>query len=170
MDGIVSEFTGHIDTSCSTTSSTAQQLENSEICNETSDIEATTNNHLTNTSTIAEPLVVASSESDEMKRAHAKQLIEKYFYQLSDGCGNPNCTNRNCASSGEVESLTPNQAAARAIQLFSEEAPLCGMPSTKLARITTNASNLTPAATLEPNKSTENTFDTKPANSNDAYR
>lgn len=41
-----------------------------------------------------------------MKRAAAKQLIERYFYQLLDGCGNPNCDNQYCASSGEVgESL-----------------------------------------------------------------
>lgn len=37
-----------------------------------------------------------------MKRAAAKQLIERYFYQLVDGCGNPNCDNKYCASSGEV--------------------------------------------------------------------
>lgn len=37
-----------------------------------------------------------------MKRAAAKQLIEKYFYQLLDGCGNVNCDNRYCASSGAV--------------------------------------------------------------------
>lgn len=40
--------------------------------------------------------------SDTMKRAAAKQLIERYFYQLLDGCGNANCDNQNCASSGEV--------------------------------------------------------------------
>lgn len=40
-----------------------------------------------------------------MKRAAAKQLIERYFYQLLDGCGNPNCDNKYCASSGEVFAL-----------------------------------------------------------------
>lgn len=39
---------------------------------------------------------------ETMKRAAAKQLIERYFYQLLDGCGNTNCDNENCASSGEV--------------------------------------------------------------------
>lgn len=39
---------------------------------------------------------------DIMKRAAAKQLIERYFYQLLDGCGKPNCDNKYCASSGEV--------------------------------------------------------------------
>lgn len=37
-----------------------------------------------------------------MKRAAAKKLIERYFYQLTDGCGNPDCDNKYCASSGEV--------------------------------------------------------------------
>ncbi|XP_058055109.1 ubiquitin-protein ligase E3A [Anopheles bellator] len=67
----------------------------------------------------------AANEEQEMKRASAKKLIEQYFYQLVDGCGNPSCTNKHCASSGKVEKLTPNAAAARAIQLFSQEATLC---------------------------------------------
>lgn len=73
-------------------------------------------------------------ESDEMKRAIAKKLIERYFYQLSDGCGNPKCGNKNCASSGGVETLSPNQAAARAIQLYTQEAELCELHPSKVAR------------------------------------
>lgn len=69
-----------------------------------------------------------------MKRAIAKKLIERYFYQLSDGCGNPKCGNKNCASSGGVETLSPNQAAARAIQLYTEEAELCELHPSKVAR------------------------------------
>lgn len=65
------------------------------------------------------------SEEQELKRATAKKLIEQYFYQLIDGCGNAECTNKHCASSGKVEKLSPNAAAARAIQLFSQEATLC---------------------------------------------
>ena len=72
-----------------------------------------------------------------MKRAVAKKLIERYFYQLTDGCGNPDCDNQNCASSGKVTNLTPNQAAAQAIQLFSQEARLCdGTQPSKVARTT----------------------------------
>lgn len=37
-----------------------------------------------------------------MKRATVKERIEKYFYQLTDGCGNDGCSNENCASSGKV--------------------------------------------------------------------
>lgn len=41
-----------------------------------------------------------------MKRAAAKKLIERYFYQLTDGCGNTSCENENCASSGKVSRHT----------------------------------------------------------------
>lgn len=91
--------------------------------------------------------VVAVNEIDNMKRAHAKQLIERYFYQLSTGCGNPHCTNKNCASSHQFETLTagqpltPNQAAARAIQLFSEDAKFCDFPANKSARISSDATD-----------------------------
>jgi hypothetical protein len=37
-----------------------------------------------------------------MKRAAAKKLIERYFYQVTDGCGDPDCNNVNCVSSGKV--------------------------------------------------------------------
>jgi len=37
-----------------------------------------------------------------MKRAAAKKLIERYFYQVTDGCGDPECDNANCVSSGKV--------------------------------------------------------------------
>lgn len=76
----------------------------------------------------------ASIESDDMKRSTAKKLIERYFYQLSDGCGKANCANKNCASSGSVETLSPNQAAARAIQLYSQEAELCELHPAKVAK------------------------------------
>ncbi|XP_015513298.1 ubiquitin-protein ligase E3A isoform X1 [Neodiprion pinetum] len=81
--------------------------------------------------------VGAESPGSDMKRAAAKKLIERYFYQLTDGCGNPQCDNQHCASSGKVTNLTPNQAAAQAIQLFSQEARLCdGTQPNKVARTT----------------------------------
>ncbi|XP_052902298.1 ubiquitin-protein ligase E3A [Anopheles moucheti] len=66
-----------------------------------------------------------TGEEQESKRVSAKDLIERYFHQLMQGCGNPKCCNKNCASSGKVGRLTPNAAAARAIHLFSQEADLC---------------------------------------------
>lgn len=54
-----------------------------------------------------------------------RKLIERYFYQLMEGCENKNCRNRHCKSSGQVAALTPNQAAAKALQLFFQGASLC---------------------------------------------
>lgn len=62
---------------------------------------------------------------NDRKRAQTKELIEKYFYLLTIGCGNTNCENVNCASNSNFEKLTPNQAAARAIKLYSDESKLC---------------------------------------------
>ena len=60
------------------------------------------------------------------KQTQAKKLIEKYFFQITVGCGNTDCQNKCCLSSGHLEkSLTPNQAAVKAIQLYVEEAKLC---------------------------------------------
>lgn len=73
-------------------------------------------------------------EHDGMKRAAAKKLIERYFYQLIDGCGNPHCDNLYCASSAETRNLTPNEAAAEAIKLFSQEARLCDAQPHKVPR------------------------------------
>ncbi|CAH2091795.1 unnamed protein product [Euphydryas editha] len=81
-----------------------------------------------------------------MKRAAARQLIERYFYQLLDGCGNPNCDNKYCASSGEARNLTPNEAAAEAIKLFYKEAKLCDTLPNKVPR--------TEASTCESSAST----------------
>lgn len=65
------------------------------------------------------------NHSSDMKRSAVKDLIERYFYQLQRGCGNPKCSNVNCASSGKVAAMTPNEIAAKAIQLFSQDAKLC---------------------------------------------
>ncbi|XP_052846605.1 ubiquitin-protein ligase E3A [Drosophila gunungcola] len=61
----------------------------------------------------------------EMKRSAVRSLIQRYFHQLQSGCGNAHCTNANCASSGKVAPMTPNEVAARALQLFSQDAQLC---------------------------------------------
>ncbi|XP_034658937.1 ubiquitin-protein ligase E3A isoform X2 [Drosophila subobscura] len=61
----------------------------------------------------------------EMKRSTVRSLIQRYFHQLQSGCGNAACTNANCASSGKVAPMTPNEVAARALQLFSQDAQLC---------------------------------------------
>ncbi|XP_008203541.1 ubiquitin-protein ligase E3A isoform X1 [Nasonia vitripennis] len=96
--------------------------------------------------------VGAESPCSDMKRAAAKKLIERYFYQLIDGCGNPSCDNQYCASSGKVTNLTANEAAAQAISLFSQDARLCdGVQPSKVARTTLEPGPASLAKSL-PNK------------------
>lgn len=76
-------------------------------------------------STIECKTSTAVQKPHNKKQLHAKQLIERYFHQLTVGCGFLDCINENCASNEEFKALTPNQAAARAIKLFSEDAPFC---------------------------------------------
>lgn len=64
---------------------------------------STSNNNPTPNNKQESSQSLLNDPQDIMKRAAAKQLIERYFYQLLDGCGNPNCDNRYCASSGEVK-------------------------------------------------------------------
>lgn len=60
-----------------------------------------------------------------MNRATAKHLIERYFRQLTEGCGNGNCTNEFCASCCDFQPLDNNSAAAKALELFKSNAKLC---------------------------------------------
>ena len=52
------------------------------------------------------------------KRSLAKRLIERYYKQLTEGCGRQSCDNPDCASSS-LSKLAPNEAAARSIQCLS---------------------------------------------------
>lgn len=92
-----------------------------------------------------------------MKRAAAKQLLERYFYQLVDGCGNPNCDNQYCASSGEARNLSPNEAAAEAIILFSKEARLCETLPNKVPRTEANACDSSASTTCTTSRAKETT-------------
>lgn len=65
--------------------------------------------------------------SQESKKKQARKLIEKYFFQLTTGCGRSGCQNNYCASSGLVDKLTGNQAAIKSLQLYAEQAKLCEM-------------------------------------------
>ncbi|KAE8294437.1 Ubiquitin-protein ligase E3A [Larimichthys crocea] len=60
-----------------------------------------------------------------MNRAAAKHLIERYFRQLTEGCGNGDCTNEFCASCCDFQPLDNNSAAAKALELFKINAKLC---------------------------------------------
>uniref|UniRef100_A0A0P4WDM4 Ubiquitin-protein ligase E3A n=1 Tax=Scylla olivacea TaxID=85551 RepID=A0A0P4WDM4_SCYOL len=72
-------------------------------------------------------------QDTDMKRA-AAQLIEKYYFQLTVGCGNAHCDNPNCASSGKVGTLTSNEAAGKALQLCAARARLCEVVGAKVRR------------------------------------
>lgn len=67
--------------------------------------------------------------SQENKHIQARKQIEKYFFQLTNGCGRSDCKNNVCASSGQVEKLTGNQAAIKSLQLYIEQAKLCEISS-----------------------------------------
>jgi len=58
------------------------------------------------------------------KRSLVRGLIERYYRQLTEGCGRQSCDNAACASSG-LSKLAPNEAAARSIQCLSSKAKLC---------------------------------------------
>lgn len=66
-----------------------------------------------------------------MNRSAAKQLIERYFRQVTDGCGNGNCTNEFCASSRNFQPLDKNTAAVKALELFKNNAKLCDLHISK---------------------------------------
>ena len=59
------------------------------------------------------------------KRKAAQKLCEAYFYQLTDGYGNPNCDNIYCSSSTsfKLDDHDRNQLAVEAIKLTREKAP-----------------------------------------------
>ncbi|CAN7998182.1 unnamed protein product [Ixodes hexagonus] len=66
-----------------------------------------------------------SGAQETSKQLAVKELIERYYYQLTDGCGRQNCPNQHCASNGRLGHLSPNDAAARALQLVVAKAELC---------------------------------------------
>uniref|UniRef100_A0AAY4DJN4 Ubiquitin-protein ligase E3A n=1 Tax=Denticeps clupeoides TaxID=299321 RepID=A0AAY4DJN4_9TELE len=60
-----------------------------------------------------------------MKRAAAKHLIERYYHQLTEGCGNESCTNDCCASCPTFHRMDNNAAAVKALELYKINAKLC---------------------------------------------
>uniref|UniRef100_A0A8C7XIV4 Ubiquitin-protein ligase E3A n=1 Tax=Oryzias sinensis TaxID=183150 RepID=A0A8C7XIV4_9TELE len=59
------------------------------------------------------------------KRAAAKHLIERYYHQLTEGCGNECCSNSWCASSVGFTRMDNNAAAVKALELYKVNAKLC---------------------------------------------
>ncbi|XP_014676570.1 PREDICTED: ubiquitin-protein ligase E3A-like [Priapulus caudatus] len=88
--------------------------------------------------------------AENMKRAAAKQLIEKLYFQLMEGCGNGECINEQCAT-GRKSVLTSNDAAAQALMLVrSSQAKLCGIRPVKVARQGTDLQSPSTSSQEEP--------------------
>ncbi|KAL1022069.1 hypothetical protein UPYG_G00021800 [Umbra pygmaea] len=68
---------------------------------------------------------IENTEASRMKRAAAKHLIERYYHQLTEGCGNDSCSNAGCASSQDFHRLDNNAAAVKALDLYKRNAKLC---------------------------------------------
>ncbi|XP_071088555.1 ubiquitin-protein ligase E3A-like [Haliotis cracherodii] len=73
---------------------------------------------------------------DNMKRAAVRQLIEKYYTQLTDGCGKADCANKACASCPGFcyKHIDRNQLAVHAMKLCQEKADLCEQQPKKVAK------------------------------------
>ena len=72
------------------------------------------------------------------KRTAVKQRIERYYYQLTEGCGRDRCSNENCASSTsfKFKQIDNNSAAVTALSLFKGGAQLCEQQPFKVAKST----------------------------------
>lgn len=76
---------------------------------------------------------------DMSKRVAAKERIQQYYTQLTEGCGNDSCTNENCASSSsfKFKDIDRNKLAVEAISLSKAKAELCERRPSKVLRLPT---------------------------------
>lgn len=90
---------------------------------------------------------------DGMKRAAVKQLIEAYYSQLTDGCGNDGCLNEICASNPNfvLKDRDKNRLAIEALELFKKKAQLCDNQRRKVAKLLDTGEN---SELVSPVKST----------------
>lgn len=95
-----------------------------------------------NASKQGEPLAENRTAS-RMKRAAAKHLIERYYHQLTEGCGNEACTNEFCASCPSFHRMDNNAAAIKALELFKINAKLCDPHPSKKGTSTAYMENST---------------------------
>jgi len=79
--------------------------------------------------------MVRSCNSNNMsKRGAAREKIQQYYFQLTEGCGRENCSNANCASSAGFQELSSNDAAAKAFNLYKCKSALCEKHPSKIPR------------------------------------
>uniref|UniRef100_A0A915J683 HECT-type E3 ubiquitin transferase n=1 Tax=Romanomermis culicivorax TaxID=13658 RepID=A0A915J683_ROMCU len=72
-------------------------------------------------------LRTALAQMDSSSNSYASSQLRKYFDMLTKGCGNTNCTNNNCASSGLSPELSVDEAALKSIDLLKARAQFCDM-------------------------------------------
>lgn len=93
------------------------------------------------------------------KRAAAKKLIERYYIQLTSGCGDVQCNNDLCASCRcfRYSGLDSNAAAAKALELFQSRSRLCDETVNKVAKESTDkqAAVVAENHSIEPSTSDE---------------
>ncbi|ESO89420.1 hypothetical protein LOTGIDRAFT_218813 [Lottia gigantea] len=101
------------------------------------------------------------NEGEGMKRAAAKQLIERYYYQLTNGCGDPNCRNAYCSSCPEFcfRHADRNSLALRAIDLFRSKVKLCDDHSNKVRRPSQDSDDFEETSIKGERPSTSSTLD-----------
>ncbi|XP_065205619.1 ubiquitin-protein ligase E3A isoform X2 [Planococcus citri] len=101
--------------------------------NESESLQSSLSN-LRSTSTELSDNKLSVPTADVMKRATVEEEIKSYFYMLTDGCGDENCDNENCVSSGKITPQSPNRAAASALHLQRNRAKLCDRHVSKIPR------------------------------------
>lgn len=94
------------------------------------------------------------------KRAAAKKLIERYYMQLTTGCGEAECSNELCASSQcfRYAGLDSNAAAAKALELFQNRSRLCDETVKKVAKESSEKQGRVPADSVNIKPSTSEEF------------
>jgi len=70
-----------------------------------------------------QPSDQAEAKEEDVKK-NAKKLIERYYHQLTKGCGT-RCDNPHCASSNLSPPIEPNEAAVKTLHLLKLRARLC---------------------------------------------
>lgn len=66
---------------------------------------------------------------NDFRKLVFKNILLRYHHQVTHGCGNETCQNKHCAQNRTI-SVSNDEAAAIALQLFKQRADLCVQEST----------------------------------------
>ena len=93
------------------------------------------------------------------RAAAAKQRIQQFYFQLTEGCGRSNCSNADCASNPSFEKVSSDEAAARAMIMFKNKVALCEKPPSKVPRTDSDESEIEhDALNLKASEKSEDDF------------